>query len=397
MKIVLYVNSFIPSIGGREVVVHYLAREFKRMGHDVRVLGPAGWIKNRHLRFEYPVHRWPTLRGLFPEQVQYTQLSLDVAMWGCDIIHAHSTYPSGFAAAKLKRKKRIPLVITPHGEDIHMIPEIGFGHRLNPEKRRKIETAIRSAELLTAISDSIEASLIDAGCPHEKIRKIPNGIDFERFQRKDLPDVRQWLGIESDAPIILSVGNYHPRKGHEVLLRAMPLILNQVPRAHLVIAGRNPDPLVPLITTLGITEHVHLTGAIPFPVTTLSHQAAGTKSNDDRLAALYGNSDVYVSAGIDEGAEGLSLALLDAMAARLTVVATNISGNKDLVKDNETGFLVPPSNPEQLAEAAVSILRNPLTAANMSAKGHKSAQPFHWREVASRYLKIYQEAMVVNR
>ena len=83
------------------------------MGHNVRVLGPSGWWKYRNLQFEYPIHRWPTLRGLFEEQVTFAQLKMDVALWGCDIIHAHSTFPSGYAVTKLKKRKRIPLVITP--------------------------------------------------------------------------------------------------------------------------------------------------------------------------------------------------------------------------------------------------------------------------------------------
>jgi glycosyltransferase involved in cell wall biosynthesis len=397
MKIVLYVNSFLPSIGGREVVVHYLAREYKRMGHDVRVFGPSGWITHRRLRFEYPVHRWPTLRGLFVEKVVNAQLRLDIGIWGCDIIHAHNTFPNGYAAAQLKQKSRIPLIITPHGHDIHMIPEIGFGLRLDACKRRRIETAIRRADILTAISDSIEASLMDAGCPPEKIRKIRNGIDIERFQQKNLPDIRRWLGIAEQSPIILSVGNHHPRKGYEVLLRSMPHILSQVDNATLVIVGGRQDSLRPLIDTLAISDHVRLAGRIGLPAHFMNHSAAAPKNKDDRLAALYRESNVYVSAGISEGAEGLSLAVLDAMAARLPVVATRISGNKDIVKDTKSGFLVPPSDPERLADAVVNILKHPRLKASMGAEGHTIVKPFGWKEIALTYLDAYNEAIETCR
>lgn len=366
------------------------------MGQDVRVVGPSGWFKNRKLKFEYPVHRWPTLRGLFIEQVNYAQLRLDVALCGCDVIHAHNTFPNGYAAAQLKTK-RTPLVITPHGKDIHMIPEIGFGHRLDPVKHEKIAFAIQKADLLTSISNSIEASIIDAGCPVEKIRQIPNGIDCERFQRSDLPEIRKWLGLAEDAAIILSVGNYHPRKGHEVMLRAMSPIVEKVPRAHLVIVGRETDQLKPLVGKLGIGDHVSLTGGIPFPMASLSHAVDGSNQSDDRLAALYKDSAVYVSASIGEGAEGLSLALLDAMAAGLPVVATRISGNKDIVKDKESGYLVPPSDPERLAQAIISILSDAQLKSSMQAEGFRLVQPFHWREIAKKYLETYREAIVMCR
>lgn len=394
MNIILHVNSYIPIIGGREIVVHYLAREFLHMGHNVRVLGPSGWLKHRNLRFEYPVHRWPTLRGLFPEQVTLAQLQMDVALWGCDIIHAHSTFPSGYAVSQLKKKRSIPLVITPHGEDIHVVPEIGFGHRLDPVKRHKIDIAIEKAEILTAISKGVEHSLHEAGCPTAKIRAIPNGIDPERFQRKSLPDIRKWLGIEKNAPVILSVGNYHPRKGHEVLLRAMPLILKMIPEAQLIIAGRNPQALKPLVASLAIADHVHLTGALAFPTTLLNHGIAPeTAGHDDQLAALYADSDLYVSASIDEGAEGLSLALLDAMAAGLPVVATTISGNIDIVKNQKSGLLVPPSDPQSLADAVVRILTDPELKSRMGTEGHRLIQPFHWRNIAQSYLEVYEEAI----
>ena len=219
-----------------------------------------------------PLHRWPTLRGLFSEQVRFSQLLLDTTIWGCDVIHAHSTYPSGYAAVKLKTLRDFPLVVTPHGEDIHVIPEIGFGQRLDPVQGPKIEFALQKAELLTAISDSVENSLLDAGAPQEKIRKIPNGVDIERFQRPVSADVRKWLQLPEDSRLIVTVGNYHPRKGHEVLIRAMPIILKSEPRARLVIVGRNSGELYPLIGELALEDKVKLTGPIDFPSISLQRQ-----------------------------------------------------------------------------------------------------------------------------
>jgi glycosyltransferase involved in cell wall biosynthesis len=264
---------------------------------------------------------------------------------------------------------------------------------LDPSKRVKIETAIRNAEFLTAISASVENSLIDAGCPQTKITKIPNGIDLERFKQKNLPDARKWLGIEPEAPLILSVGHYHPRKGHEVLIQALPRILQQMPSVHLVIVGRNPEPLKPLIRKMNLTNHVHLTGSIPFPISNFNSQSNGNKKLFDRLASLYCSSNVYVSAGIDEGAEGLSLALLDAMAASLPVVATRISGNMDLVTDKKTGYLVPPSDLNRLADAVISIINHPTIAKNMGNNGNKIARAYGWSKVACQYLGIYKRAM----
>ena len=390
LKIILYVNSFLPNVGGKEIVVHYLAREMKKAGHDVRIVGPSGWIRRRKYPSGYPVHRWPTLRGFFNDKVAYAQLRVDTALWDCDVLHAHTTYPNGYIAALLKKKRSLPLVITPHGHDIHMIPELGFGLRLDPLKRPKIDFALQKAQIVTAISNSVEASLIDAGCPRGKIRRISNGIDMDRFKGPHPLNVRQWLGLPEDAALILSVGNYHPRKGQTYLLRAMSRIAAQCPKARLVIVGGNQDQLAQQAKADGLENWVRLTGPIAFPLATiqtdLHHQPV------DQLAALYCQSNVYVSAGINKESEGLSLALLDAMAAALPVVATRISGNADVVVDGKSGVLVTPGDLNELALAVVKALREKEKSCEMGREGKLLVAKYDWRQIASQYLEIYHEA-----
>ncbi|PXF54979.1 MAG: hypothetical protein C4B57_05075 [Deltaproteobacteria bacterium] len=358
LNIVLYVNSFLPTIGGRELVVHYLAGALREIGHQVRVVGPAGWWSQRKVRFGYPLHRWPTLRGRFVEQVQLLQLLLDTAIWGCDIIH-HNTYPTGYIAARLKRIRDLPLVVTPHGEDINIVSELGFGMRLNTAVGPKINYTLERTEMLTAISAGIEASLVNAGALREKIRRIPNGVDVERFQKPAVAaDIRKWLKLPAESRVILTVGNYRPCKGHEVLIRSMPLILYAEPNIYLVIVGRGTDKLRPLLRELDLDEKVRLTGSISFPAVASWGQSHSVNHSPDWLACLYRSSEMYVSAGMDEGAEGLSLAVLEAMAAGLPVVATNISGNKDIVIHGDNGFLVPPADPSKLAETVLLLLKS---------------------------------------
>ena len=266
MKIVLFASSELPAIGGREVVVHYLAKTFQQMGHQVRVTGPAGWWEKRHLKFEYPVHRWPTLRGLFPDQVNLARILLDTTLFGADVIHAHGTFPPGYIACRLKRIKNIPVVLTPHGEDIHIAPELGHGLRLNPKIEPKVRYAVHHADLLTAISGNVENSLLDAGADPRKIVLIPNGTDNHRFASTVDLDVRQWLQISPDTRLILTVGNYHLRKGYQVLFEAMHHVLKDQPKARLVIVGRDSDNnLSRLNDHHGLNGKIILTGAIPLP------------------------------------------------------------------------------------------------------------------------------------
>lgn len=393
MNVVLYVNSSLPKIGGREFAVHYLAASLQELGHRVRVVGPAGWLRLRKWRFSYPVHRWPTLRGLFPEQVAFSQVLADTVIWPCDVIHAHNTYPAGYVAARLKRIRRIPLVITPHGADVHVVPELGRGLRLNPEIRTKIDYALHKAERVTAISTSVKAALIDAGACPGKVRLISNGVDVERFSRLGKTKIPEWLNVSQDAGLILMVGSYGRNRGYEIAIRAMPQVLAAVGNARLIIVGYGSEILNSLIRDLGLHDKVILTGAIR----DLSFLQNGPglqlpANQEDKLAALYCSSAVYVNAGIAEGSEGLSLALLEAMAAGLPVVATRISGNRDVIREGENGWLVEPGSVTSLAEHIIQLLRDRERRERMGSNGRKVAEEFTWRKIALQYVSVYQEA-----
>lgn len=383
MNIVLYTNSFLPHIGGRELVVHHLAQALYELGHDVRVLGPAGWWRLRRYKYPYPVRRYPSFKGWLNEPVRLTQLLADIAWRGCDVIHAHATYPVGYIAAQFKRIRDIPLIVTPHGVDIHTIAELGHGLRLNPRLREKIDYAVRRADALTAISDSIEAALLEAGAAEAKLHRIGNGVDLERFRKPVSADVHAWLGVPREARLLVTVGNYHPRKGQARLVRVMPSVLARAPRARLVIVGRNTEVLLPLIDELGLRDRVLLTGQLD--------GALHARADTDWLAALLARAAVYLSAGTAEGAEGLSLAVLEAMAAGLPVVATDISGNRDIVKDGENGFLIPPDNEMALADRVATLLTHDDRRARMGSAALASVQPYGWRDVANRYVDLYRE------
>ena len=389
MKIVLYVNSFLPQIGGKELVVHYLAQALYQLGHEVRVIGPGRWWKDRGIVFGYPVFRYPILTRKLPELVKLSQLSLDLLINGCDVIHAHVTYPCGYLAARVKGLLSVPLVITPHGVDIHVIPEIGHGLRLDPELAKKIGYALEKADALTAISASVVASLKDAGAPANKIITVSNGVDFERFGSGSGQSVRNWLCIPESARLLVAVGNYHPRKGHELMVKAMPQILEAEPLAHLVIVGRDNDVLSPLIDNLGLHGKVICPGELKFPINITTSGNNGANQTD-LLANLYAAAEIFISAGISEGAEGLSLALLEAMAAGLTVVGSNISGNRDIVINRENGVLVEPGDVNGLALTIIDILRTPSSDLKMGQMAKSTAEQYRWEFIAQQYLKVYQ-------
>jgi len=384
LNIVLYVNSYLPTIGGREVVVHYLAKWLKRLGHNPRVVGPAGLLKHRKYKFEYPVHRWPTLRGLFVESVQELNILLDTKIWKTDIIHAHSTYPSAYYVSQVKALDRYPLIVTPHGEDIHVIPEINFGLRMDPIKDKKIKQSLSRADACTAISTDVTNSLLDAGVRQDKITEIPNGIDLERFDSKYTVDIRKKYKLPEDSKIILSVASYHLKRGYEHLVDAFARVCTQIDNCYLLIAGRGTDVLRKRISDHGIDEKVKLLGQIPPPF---------MEEGEDLLAATYTQSSLYVSSSMASGAEGLSLALLDAMGAQLPIVATDISGNNDVVSDSTNGYLVKPGDDVDMANMIIKLLKDTDSLEKYGIASRKIATTYSWENITKRYIEIYRKQM----
>jgi glycosyltransferase involved in cell wall biosynthesis len=384
MKILLLVNSHLPAIGGRELVVHNLAMQYLKAGHDVTVGGMAGLISDRHIRFAYPVSRWPVF-SRWPLAGRWAVGALHALTHRYDIVHAHATYPSGYIAILVRSLFRAPIVVTPHGEDINIVLEIKFGQRLDPVQRPLIEATVRRADAVTAISQTVHASLLDAGAPESRIHDIANGVDMERFAGPPLSSVPERFGFPPGTPLIVSIGNYHAVKGHQVLVDAVALAHSRGQKLGLVIVGRTSAEFCQLVASRGFGGFIKFAGVLPVP--TWNSKAP------DLLAELLVSSRIYVSASIGEGAEGLSLSLLEGMAAGACPVVTDISGNRDMVQDGVNGRVVRPANASAMADALCDLLSDEPTRQRLAAAARQTASRFSWAAVADQYLALYRRLL----
>lgn len=208
----------------------------------------------------------------------------------------------------------------------------------------------------------------------ERWRVVRNGIDVESFRTAldsadsaECPDAV----LEGD-PLFLNVGRYTPQKAQADLVAAMPAVLEALPDAHLCVVGGRGSLEADLRETAraeGVADHVSVTGRVP------------------SVAPYYDCADVYVSASLSEG---LPIVVLEAMAAGLPVVATNVPGNRDAVVDGETGLLVPPRNPDRLAEAMERL----VAAADRDRFGDRALERVRERysiqRTVSEYCSLYR-------
>ncbi len=277
-----------------------------------------------------------------------------------DAIDAHYLYPDGVAAVWLGQRFGLPVVVTARGTDVTLIPRYALPRRL-------IRGAIRDAAALIAVSAALKQGLVELGAPPDKVTVLRNGVDTTLFRPPaDRDAARRALGLSR--PTLISVGLLIERKGHHLAIEAM----RQLPEFGLLIVGEGPEHarLAGLVERYGLGERVRLLG--PRPHT--------------ELPPLYGAADALVLAS---SREGWANVLLEAMACGTPVVASNIPGNPEVVREAAAGVIAEANTPEGIA-AAVGKL---FAASPSRACTRAYAEQFGWEETTSGQLGVFLRSL----
>lgn len=285
------------------------------------------------------------------------------------VVHAH-TYKAGAAACAAARLAGVPaIVFTPHGHIFargSRIPGVPEGGWKLSVLRWVTRAAQACAHRVTALSEADLREQLDlALSPPSKYRVIRNGIDLDRYP----PAPPRPPG---DAPVIGAVGRFTAEKGHAVLVDAFARVRGRLPKARLVLvgAGELEGDLRARVRGLG------LEAAVSF---------AGERDSADFLPSF----DIYVQPSLYESQ---GLAILEAMAAGRPVVATDVGGVRDAVRDGETGLLVPAADPGAMAGAILRLAGDPAASAAMAARARARVAEFHSAaRMAGEYARLYKE------
>ena len=267
-------------------------------------------------------------------------------------------------------------------------PYVTFGYAYEFLKFRRIPPlaallrhAYKRSTLVVAISAFTRERLLEFGVPDTLIETILPGVpQTEPLSPEKIEEVKRVYNLNGHR-IVLAVGRMVPRKGHATLVRAMPKIIESHPETMLVCAGRGPclADTSDLARALGVADHVLLPGYLP----------------DDHVAALYQACDVFaLPTGEDAGGqvEGFGLVFAEAQAHGKPVVAGRSGGVTDAVIDGETGLLVPPDDPESLAESITSLLSDPEKAALFGKQGKERVErELNWPHFTQRLLQALEE------
>jgi glycosyltransferase involved in cell wall biosynthesis len=211
----------------------------------------------------------------------------------------------------------------------------------------------RLADCVTANSNAVREFVHGhEGCPLGKMVVIPSGIDTERFAPLAPADHKGRLGLPADAVVVGSLTRMRVRKGVEEFLRAMGQICRERPAVHVVIAGEVEldDEVRALVAAAGLGDRLHL---------------LGRRSDVPEVVSAF---DVFV---LSSHGEGMSNAILEAMAMEKPVVATGVGGTVEVVDAGVTGYLVPARDAEALAAGIATVLDDPQRGRAMGARGRQ--------------------------
>ncbi|WP_245921740.1 glycosyltransferase [Bowmanella denitrificans] len=359
---ILVLSSLFPSSVRPQAGLFVRERMFRVAKHaDLEVVSPVPWFPGQGLlRLVKPGYR-PQPAALeeqngikvhFPRFLSLPMLGRRFDAWmmarccrrlikklhrhkAIDLIDSHFTYPDGLAATQLAKMLGCPVTITLRGTEL--------SHSRDPSRCKQLLKAWQAADKLICVSDSLRQLAISLGAPAEKLVVVGNGIDTEKFKALNKAEARHSLGIDEDARVLVTVGGLVPRKGFHRVIDCIPTLLKSHPKLiYLVVGGAsaegNYEPqLRKQVQNLDLEEQVRFMGPLP----------------PDKLSLPLSAADVFV---LSTANEGWANVILEAMACGTPVVATDVGGNAEVVRQPDTGTIVPFDDHQALSGALGSAL-----------------------------------------
>ncbi len=300
-----------------------------------------------------------------------------------DILHAHSPALNGLAALRAGRRYGIPVVYecrafwedaaVDHGTS----SEWGLRYRLT----RALETRVfKQANAVTTICEGLRRDILARGVPPDRVTVIPNAVDIECFNtdRHVDPELVQRLGLEG-AQVLGFIGSFYAYEGLSLLIEVMPRVLAQIPDVRLLLVGGGPRESVlrQQADELGVSDRVVFTGRVPH----------------DQVQKYYDLVDILVYPRLPMRLTELVTPLkpLEAMARGRMILASDVGGHKELIRDGDNGNLFRAGDPESLVKSILMLLQHPDEWPRIQSAGRKFVErERNWPASVAGYKAVYE-------
>lgn len=376
-RVLLVTNDFPPRRGGIQSYLEQFVGRLADSGeHQLTVYAPTWKDAQAYDQAAgYRIVRHPgTL--MLPEPGVDRRMRELIREHDIGTVWFGAAAPLALLAGRARGAGARRVVASTHGHEV--------GWSMLPIARSALRRIGDTTDVVTFVSHYTRGRFASAFGPDAALEHLPPGVDAERFRPDPAAraDLRGRYGL-GERPTVVCVSRLVPRKGQDMLIKALPGIRRRVPDAALVIVGNGPyaDDLHKLAAQVGVTDDVVFTGAVP----------------SAELAAHYVMADVFAmpcrtrGSGLD--VEGLGIVFLEASAAGVPVVAGNSGGAPEAVKDGETGRVVDGRSVEEITEAVAGILDDPALGARMGEAGRRWVEAdWNWAAHTARLSELLRVA-----
>jgi glycosyltransferase involved in cell wall biosynthesis len=383
MRILVLTPTFLPMIGGAEILLFEIFRRLE-IRHEIFLLTPdknlpsseldheVGFqvtrYKDRFSFMNFPGHR--LTGGIIPpfSFSAVTATYRAIKDFSPNVMNTHYMKHTGLAAVIAEKRFKVPNVLTFAGSDV---PGPGTPWFWKYYDR----WVAKSATEVTFVSEYCRQAIYGQGSNVGTV--ISNGVDLEKFTpQHDRSRIRQKLSFPQHSSILLAVQRLSPKKRVDIIIQAMPYILHRHPNTLLVIggSGSSQPKLVSLVQQLGLSQSVLLMGHVPH--------------ND--LPLYYAMADIFV---FHSTYETFGIVIAEAMASGTPVVSVRSTAIPEVVQEGHTGLLATPLDPIDMANKITDLLDSPSKIRKFGRNGRLWAeQHFDWDVIAEQYEKVLLEA-----
>lgn len=357
MKIAILVGLFPPKwLAGTEIATYHLAEHLAQRGNEVHVITSQDEGLPEHSKENgFYIHRiaWSKIHiiGII---TFWVKLCLKIQKIKPDIVHAQSL-PTGISAWAAKKLLKIPYAVWGQGSDVY-IP----GRFI----RVTSKNILKNADAVLALTEDMKQRMLEI-CNRD-ISVVPNGISPEKF------NIKSGEKKKGNSKTIIFVGRLHPVKGVSYLIEAMAIVHREMTDAKLILVGDGVErsKLEELAEKLDLNSCIQFMGQV----------------QQEIVPTMLQQADLFALPSLSES---FGIVNLEAMAASLPIVATNVGGIPDIIEEGVNGYLVNAKRPSEIADRILMLLRNDKLREEISANNREKANLFAWDNVAGKVENIY--------
>ncbi len=374
MKIIIFTDTYNPQVNGVVTSINDTVRELREHGHEIHIFCPA----DKKLRKGKYIHTISSFTFIpYPEYKVAIpvppKIISKIKRIDPDIIHIHTPASIGLLGIYVGKKLNIPIVATYHtllNEYMEYLPgsRISVFKKLNKKMLNKYISFFYNKTDAITVPSNYTKNVLKQYKIKIKIETIPNGIVTKLYKRKRTKN-RKYT--------ILHVGRLCKEKNIDILIKAYKKIVNKMPNSQLLILSKGPYETIlkSLVKKLGMEKYIKFLGYV----------------SEEEKIKLYNSSDLFV---IPSTTDTQGIVTIEAMASGTPVIAANIAGSKEFVKNNYNGLLFKPNDINDLSKKILSVYKNKNTTAKLVKNAYKTADMLDIKNCIQKLENLY--ASLIN-